>query len=222
MTVPWRRAATIVVLLCAFSGVACADASTAAVPQPTPRLFLTQNYGIVARLPTGLTYCPLPADWVGSDHGSIMYLVPPSACPEIGEMAKAPSIVIYYVFNAADRPNADRPPFTATELAEDLCRSPNLPIPSGLVLLRRAGIGCRHDDAGWVEIELLALFNPERPRADEAPGSILIVSLRTTRSRLAQDLPVFAALAATVRACTPWWSRPVPGERACPPGNSWW
>jgi hypothetical protein len=131
MTVPWRRAATIVVLLCAFSGVACADASTAAVPRPTPRLFLTQNYGIVARLPTGLTYCPLPADWVGSDHGSIMYLVPPSACPEIGEMAKVPSIVIYYVFNTADRPNADRPPFTATSSPRISAAAPTCPYRPG-------------------------------------------------------------------------------------------
>jgi hypothetical protein len=49
-------------------------------PLPVPALYVTKNYGLMVRVPPRRTYCPLPADWVGSDHGTTVFLVPPADC----------------------------------------------------------------------------------------------------------------------------------------------
>ena|SRR5215472_294217 len=49
-------------------------------PLPAPGLYVTSNYGLMAKIPKGLTYCPLPEGWEGSDHGTVLFIEPPSGC----------------------------------------------------------------------------------------------------------------------------------------------
>ena len=49
-------------------------------PVVVKRPFVSDTHGLVVRFPPGLTYCPVAADWVGSDHGTVVYLVRPAAC----------------------------------------------------------------------------------------------------------------------------------------------
>src|SRR5687767_6170802 len=49
-------------------------------PQPAPRQYMTGMYGLTFAVPDGATYCPLPEDWIGSDHGTTIFLERPGAC----------------------------------------------------------------------------------------------------------------------------------------------
>lgn len=193
-------------------------------PQPAPRLYVTNNYGLIAKIPAGLTYCRLPEGWVGSDHGTVLFLEPPSSCIPSHSYPSSdrptpefvPAIYLYYEHNVADvdRGHGDSsPPRTSAEYADQSCEKPYRKIPPGFTLLGRSATGCRHNAGDRVEIALLALY--------WSGSEGVIVTLSTTRERLSRDLPMLRKVTSAISVCKPAWdksTRPVP---ACP-GAPWW
>jgi hypothetical protein len=193
-------------------------------PQPAPRLYVTSNYGLIAKIPNGLTYCRLPEGWVGSDHGTVLFLKPPSGCipshsyPSSSRPTTefAPAIDLYYEHNVAeiDRGKGESsPPRTSAEYAQQSCDKPYLRIPPGLKLLGKPAVGCRRDDGDRVDIALAALY--------WSGNEGLIVTLSTTRGRLSHDLPMLAKVASAISVCKPNWDK---SKRALPtcPDAPWW
>ena len=197
-----------------------------AVPSPTPRLYVTHNHGVAIRIPPGLSYCPLPDGWVGSDHGTLLYIVPPAACPPVAEAEHASSafIGVYYGFNVAEYARADGtqgPPRSAAELLHLTCPAPrSLP---GVILLGRPALLCHSAKGPVVTIASGALFYLEPPAPGRyVQGRALNITLATTRPRLHRDFRLFARLLAQVSICTPEWARRTSGRAACPTRATWW
>lgn len=183
-------------------------------PRPAPPLYVTNNYGLMAEIPRGLTYCPLPDAWVGSDHGTVLFLEPPSACipsqsyPSSSRPTTefAPAIALYYAYNSAEVG-------TSTEYARQSSDKPCLRIPPSLMLLGRPAVGCRHDEGDRVDIVLAALY--------WSGGAGVVVTLSTTRKRLSRDLPVLSKVASVISVCKPDWDKSKRDVRACP-AAPWW
>jgi hypothetical protein len=182
-------------------------------PQPAPGLYVTSNYGLMAKIPKGLTYCPLPEGWEGSDHGTVLFLEPPAGCIPSSAYASssrpttnfAPAISLFYEHNSAE--------VNRTEYVRESCDKPRLKIPPGLMLLGKPALGCRHDDGDRVEIALAALY--------WSRGEGVIVTLLTTRKRLSRDLPFLAKVASAISECKPDWDKSKRVVRACPDAP-WW
>ena len=49
-----------------------------------PPVYVSPNYNLSFRSPPGAYYCPLPKGWVGSDHGTILFLQRPARCGGAG------------------------------------------------------------------------------------------------------------------------------------------
>ena len=178
---------------------ALAETATApSKPLPAPPLYVTHNQGLVIAVPRGLTYCPLPADWVGSDHGVELYLAPPHSCggagyPSSGRDAtpRTPAFEVYYEFNTDDYVDRRR------------CIA-----PVRLTLFGRRASACRRPDGDWITVEARANYVVDKEAHD------LVLTLRTTSPRYAADLLRFRSFAKGITACRPEWA----GGRqpACP------
>ncbi len=207
-------------ILCAFS-----KAQTQLFPpQPAPRLYVTSNYGLMAKIPRGLMYCRLPDGWMGSDHGTVLFLEPPSGCIPSHSYPSSdrptadfvPAIFFYYEHNVADidrGKDESSPPRTSSEYVRQSCERPYLKIPSGLRLLGRPAVGCRHDDGDRVDITLAALY--------WSGNEGVIVTLSTNRKRLSHDLPMLAKVASAISVCKPSWDKSRRVAPACPDAP-WW
>ncbi|MDB5710916.1 MAG: hypothetical protein JWL96_2986 [Sphingomonas bacterium] len=72
----------------------------------TPPVFVTVNYGLTFRAPPGSYYCPLQPDWVGSDHGTVIFLDRPKMCDGAGGVSNyrgflpvnVPRIEVFYAY----------------------------------------------------------------------------------------------------------------------------
>jgi hypothetical protein len=192
--------------------------------QPTPQLYVTTNYGLMAKIPNGLTYCRLPDGWTGSDHGTVLVLDPPSGCIPSHSYPSSdrptpefvPAISLYYEHNVADieRANGDSsPPRTSAEYVKQSCEKPYARIPAGLTLLGRPGVGCRRDDGDRVEIAMAALFWSGREG--------VIVTLSTTLERLSRDSHMLARVTSGLSVCKPEWDKSTRRVPACPDAP-WW
>jgi hypothetical protein len=201
-------------------------------PQPTPPLYVTENHGLMASFPPGLTYCPLPQDWVGSDHGTEVYLVPPAACGSSAgyqssdrfPASPVPTIGLYYAFNVVEiehKSGQFSPPRTSREVLALYCTEPHTRVPVVIQLLGVPAVGCLIEHGRSVEVRVLGVYSAARA-ADGLPDHILIVSLATTKDRLSDDLRVFKAVAGSIHVCTPHGAPDVTGQRPCPPGVTWW
>jgi hypothetical protein len=212
-------------LVAALMLSACLAAQTELLlPQPTPELYVTDNYGLMLKVPRGLIYCRLPEGWSGSDHGTVFFLVTPSGCiPSQAYPSSSrptpefvPAIYLYYGHNVAEVERGkgrSSPPQTSAEYAQLSCKKPFLPLPPGLTLLGKPAIGCRHDDGNKAEVSLKALFDDKENGMD--------LTLSTTRQRLAQDLPMLAKVAQAITECQPSWNKKKLGRPACPKAP-WW
>ncbi len=171
-------------------------------PQPAPPVYATANYGLTFRSPPGTTYCPLPRRWVGSDHGTILFLEPPRHCggadyPSIGRgfaPANAARLELYYGFyDATDSPG----PAPCREIGR-------------LAFLGRDRPLCRADRDGMIAVSVRAAYGADGPA--EA-----VLTLATRPDRLEADLGPFRRLAASLRTCTPLWRRAGRGRESGPP-----
>lgn len=171
-------------------------AASAAPPRPAPRVYATANYGLTFRSPPGATYCPLPRNWIGSDHGTVLFLENPGNCGGAGYPSSsrnfernAARIELYYGFVTWDNP-APLPRCAGAIVPFAGSRRP--------ICLRRNGAAA--------EAELHAYYPLGPPgRGGENAPSEAILRLVTRPDRLARDLVAFRRLAASVRTCSARW-----------------
>jgi len=220
--------ATALLALAGHAPVRAADVT----PQPAPALFVTQANGLAIDLPPGLTYCPLPANWTGTDHGTEVYLQPPDRCGDPRAYSSSrrlpasfvPAVTIFYNLNVAYLHRAggpDSPPVTDAELADQICGEDHAPLPRGVELLGRAASGCLSIDDGVADIQATSVYS-----AGGAPGGrpdhILIVTLETAADRIRSGFAIFRRIAAGIRICRSPQGAADPKLEPCPQGANWW
>jgi hypothetical protein len=184
-----------------------ADAPDGVPPKPAPPVFATPERGLTFATPAGSTYCPLPDDFVGSDHGTLIFLAPPERCsndagyPSVARgflPAATPRIEVFYAYRLDD-----------SEVGPaKKCRS------AGTIQLFGAAQPLCLDHGGRTpSYSVQGIY-----QADS--GMMLILTLVTSRARAAQDLKALEALAASARACSSiWHSEDVNGKRDGPDGH---
>lgn len=162
-----------------------APAAPARRPFPAPAQFLTGLHALTFHSPAGSTYCPLPSDWVGADHGTTLFLTPPARCGGAGFASSsrgwdgaAARIDVYYGY----------------WMGEDISEPPPCDRFGSIRLLGKDRPLCREKDKA-VTLSVSARFTGES-------DSEIALTLVTTPKRLIADLATFRAMAASVRTCS--------------------
>lgn len=214
------KAAFLIVIALTAGNMKGQSASYA--PKPAPRLYVTQKFGLVMKVQSGLSFCALPRGWSGYEEGTVLFLKPPSACIAPGESSAmrpiggfVPSISLRYHVNRSRDDAFDGtipPPRTSEEFARQFCAgafaSPELK------LFDQPAFACRSEMPGdKVRIVLMAVYDSARNH--------LILTLLTTRDRLADDTRMLAAVASSITTCHVLAGKEKREEAACPKGN-WW
>lgn len=173
-------------------GLAMAAAiSAVSSPRPTPSAFVSEQYGLTFRTPPSSTYCALPKDWVGSDHGTVIFLAPPKRCygagfPSSGRGfdGNAPRIEVFYGYDLAEDEEDQKPP-PCKEVGR-------------VVFLGKPRPLCRTSSRQGIEVAVSAKYLADQPAET-------ILTLVTSRARLEADLHKFEALLQSARTCTATW-----------------
>lgn len=172
-------------------------------PKPAPRIYVSRKFGLVMKVPAGLSICPLPRNWSGSEEGTVLFLEPPSGCLDTQSTSSAirvplgsvPSITVHYLANAGRYDNFDGPiraPRSSEELARQFCPQPV--VAPQVKLFDQPAVTCRSGMSGEkVRIVLMAVYGSGR--------TVLLVSLQTTQDRLTKDESVLANVAAAITGC---------------------
>lgn len=163
----------------------------AASPEQANGAFVSRSYALTFVAPPGLTYCPLPPDWVGSDHGTTLFLTPPRTCGSVGYPSMArdfeppgTSRIEVYYGRTMDEGLGDRQ-MPCRRVGQMRFLSSNRP----LCATTWRGMAVREVSGRYV--------------ADDETEAVF--TLVTYPARLPHDLAVFRALAATVHPCAlPW------------------
>ncbi|MBI1685799.1 hypothetical protein [Caulobacter hibisci] len=183
-------------------------ASPAPAPQPAqpaPAVFVSGVHGLTFRSPPGAGYCPLPDDWVGSDHGTDLLLngglCTSPGYPSVGRFVATKgvaAIMVYYGYDPTAGDDEPRRPPPCHKVAVARLMGADHPV-------------CRERYEGRLYYSVEAKY-----RADTA--SEVSLQLVTTPQRLASDLEILRALAATVQACKSDWmvEEHVGTGEACP------
>ena len=162
-----------------------AIAAAAEHPRPTPKRFTSHQYTITFPTPAGLSYCPLPLKWIGSDHGTILFLARPRLCDGAGyassergfDPATVPHIEVYYGYQVGDgTPEPCRKVGTVRLLGRDRA------VCAG----RRGGMETRF---------VQALYSAG------GTGGEIWLTLGTTKARFQRDYAVFVQLVQSIRTC---------------------
>jgi len=168
-------------------------------PQPAIGDYATGVYGLTFKAPEGATYCPLPEDWEGSDHGTVVFLEPPRACygagyPSSGrgfEPAETPRIEVYYGYFMGEDETKPPPP----------CREAGT-----ATLFGKKTHVCRDSWHGMVTMNVSGQYVADQP----AEVSLTLVAKPST---LDQYLPKFLAVIASIRTCSEEWSGGGPDKK---------
>lgn len=174
-------------------GIIAATVSTeanCAAPKRAPKTYVTENYALTFRVPQSLTYCPLPANWVGSDHGTYLFLEPPKECDGTGFPSTARR------FEPDDTPRIEV--FYGYAVDEDGEQGQHDECTDRLGLAQF--MGGRHPLCRIKRGTMVAVTISAKYRVDEIAE--VSFSLVTTEARLKQDLGVFEAVLSTTRSCT--------------------
>jgi hypothetical protein len=211
----------VVIALMAAAGNIESQAASYA-PKPAPRLYVTQKFGLVMSVPSGLSFCPLPKSWSGHEEGTVLFLKPPSGCLAPGDSSATrpidgfvPSIGLRYHVNRSrdDAFDGNIPaPQTSEEFAHQFCAgafaSPDFK------LFGQPAFTCWSEMPGnKIRIVLMAVYDSARNH--------LILTLLTTPDRLADDTRLLTTLASSITACQSSTSKEKHADAACPKGN-WW
>jgi hypothetical protein len=191
-------------------------------PKPAPKLYVSQKFGLVMQVPSGLSFCPLPKDWSGNEDGTVLFLKPPSACLAPRESsATRPidgfvrSISLRYQVNRSrdDAFDGNIPaPRTSEEFAQQFCAA--FSASPDLKLFDQPALTCRSELPGnKIRIALVAVYGSSH--------SNLVLSLSTTPDRLQADKQVLATIASSITACQPSSAKEKREKETCPKGN-WW
>jgi hypothetical protein len=156
-------------------------------PKAATGAFASANYAITFPSPAQTTYCPIPDNWTGSDHGTVIFLEPPRFCQGVGYPSSSrgfePNVPRFEVYYGLDLDEDEGHPaipkckrvgtLTLLGAARPLCRSPGR---------KRVVISSRATYSSYASTEL-------------------VLTLVTTSLRLDEDLSRFRAFAATVHTC---------------------
>jgi hypothetical protein len=187
-----------------------------------PKLYVSQKFGLVVNVPPGLSFCPLPRNWYGSEEGTVLFLEPPVAGLASGQSSAmrpvdgfVPSITVRYFVNRSREDHYDGTiprPGTSEEFARQFCQGPFA--SQDLKLFKESAFTCRSALPGdKVQIVLMAVY-------DSAQKDV-VVTLLTTADRLTADKKILASLASGIATCQASSSTERRGAAACPRAN-WW
>jgi len=180
-------AATLAIVALAGMRASAADPDKPRPPATAPATYSTENYDITFAVPPGASYCPLPINWVGSDHGTVLFLARPSGCYGAGypasdrgyEPPTVPRIEVYYGYSV-----------------EEYVPPPCHGIGHVHLLGRRSALCLLGRNHGLLAIEARATYESDEP-CDFG------LTLEMTPARLKADLATLATMAASVRTCRP-------------------
>jgi hypothetical protein len=156
-----------------------------------PHLFATADYGLTFSVPAGASYGPLPRDWVGSDHGTIVFLEAPRHCGGAGYPSsgrefgpgRAARIEVFYAYDALD----------------DGGPKPERCTRAGTVrFLGRTRSICRSREKGLIVETVQGRYQADQP-------AFAILTLVTRPRRLSRDHALLRRLAASTRPCSAEW-----------------
>jgi hypothetical protein len=187
---------------------------TPSPPLPVPRAFVSEQYGLTFNTPSGGFYCALPADWTGSDHGTVIFLAAPKKCFDAGYPSSArgfdgnaPRVEVFYAYYDGDDDETLKPPPCNTVgrvkflgIISRLCQKSSL-----------------HDD----QVSVSAKYSADGPAQTT-------LTLITPHTRLANDLRRFKKLLESARTCSATWQNGKDGKSfttgsgpPCPAGARW-
>jgi hypothetical protein len=207
-------------------------------PKPAPRIYVSHKFGLMMKVPAGLSFCDLPKEWSGSEEGTVLFLKPPSGCIAVETNRSTtrpvsgftPSITVYYRRNASKYDPFDgeiRPTHTSEEFAGQFC--PDFVVSPDLKLFDHPALTCRYEmNSGRVRIVLMALYgsanndsaNDGSTKHDSA-NNILMLSLLTTKDRLASDRQVLGKISSALTACKFPSGKEKTKTPACPHAMVW-
>lgn len=173
----------------ALIAIFCCTSAHADATRSAPSEFVTGHYGLTFKVPHGAVYCPLPRDWVGSDHGTTIFLQKPRDCGRAGYPSSdrefsplnAARIQLYYGYVTWD--DADLPP-----------KLPCRRVGSIRFLGGNRDV-CEHREQGQIIREVEARY-----MSDNQAEAVL--TLVTSPKRRNADMEAFQATAASMRTCT--------------------
>lgn len=214
----------LVKLLSALVLLTSLSASMAAqsAAKPAPNLYVTRNFGLMMKVPAGISFCELPRKWSGLEEGTVLFLEKPSSClPPGGSSVMrpisgfVPSITLRYHANRSrnDAYDGSIPqPLTSEQFAQQFCAGSV--VSPDLRLFDQRAFTCRNDlPDNKVRIALMAVF-------DSARNNMILI-LQTTPDRLANDKRTLGKLASSITACQASPGKAKGAAVVCPKGN-WW
>jgi hypothetical protein len=194
---------TALLLIAALAGN-FQDQAAPYAPKPAPRVYVTHKFGLMMKVPSGLSVCALPREWSGVEEGTVLFLKRPSGCmatdTDSSSLARptsafVPSITVSYRSNIGryDEFDGEIPPSrTSQELARQFC--PDFSMTQDLKLFAQPALTCRLDlNGNKVRIVLMSVY--------DSANSTLLVSLVTTKDRAASDRKVLGKVASAIRVC---------------------
>lgn len=199
-----------------------ASVTAQAAAKRAPKLYVTQKFGLMLKVPPGTSFCSLPKDWSGLEEGTVLFLKKPPACLLPGQSSVirpikgfVPSITLRYQVNRSRHDAYDGAipkPTTSEEFAKQFCAGPF--VSPDLKLFEPRAFTCRAELPGnKVQIALLAVFDSAR--------SNLVLTLLTTPDRLTNDTRMLASLASSITPCQVSSGKEGPKAPLCPKGK-WW
>lgn len=199
-------------LLCAASA---STAPRSFKPPLAPDQYSTSQYGLTFRVPKGATYCPLPKDWVGSDHGTMVFLERPTSC---GNGAGYPSSGRDFHPHHAARLEL----FYAYWMGEDEPPDPPCHRVGRAIFLGKNRSICETRSNGTIVRTVSARYFTDI----EAKAYFTLVS---KPNRLERDMASFRATAASFRTCSAIWYDSDKKQKSfktgrgplCPSRSSW-
>ncbi|MBO9575503.1 MAG: hypothetical protein J7494_07200 [Sphingobium sp.] len=170
---------------------AAASLSSGDAPLRAPAAFVTEQYGLTFPVPSGSLYCPLPSDWTGSDHGTIIFMESPGKCHGAGFPSSGRGfdrdvarIEIFYSYWLEEEGDPDPP--------ENCIRVGTVHFLGGDRAI------CEQIRAGRMTLSVTAGY-----RIDTTAQTVF--TLVTTSKRIATDLPVFRKVLASTEICSSQW-----------------
>jgi hypothetical protein len=196
--------------------------SGAAGARPAPELYVSEKFGLTMKVPTGLSFCPLPKGWSGEETGTVLFLKPPERCllHDASSAIRAgegfyPSISLRYQVNRRRDDAYDGaipPPQSSEEFAGQFCMKPLLSADARL--FDRPTFACRSEmPDGRIQISLVNVYDSARKN--------VILTLHTTHDRLAEDMKTLAKVASSIAACQMASGKASRETQVCPEGG-WW
>jgi hypothetical protein len=172
-------------------------------PKPAPRSYVSHKFGLMMKVPAGLSFCALPKAWAGSEEGTVLFLERPAGClaTDADSSTKrpisgfVPSITISYRENIGryDEFDGEIPPsHTSEELAKQFC--PDFSVSQDMKLFDQPALTCRLAlNGNKVRVVLMSVYG--------SASNTLLMSLLTTKERLESDQQMLGKVASSISTC---------------------